>query len=370
MYDIPATLMRGGTSKCWVFSRHDLDVPGANLDDILPRLYGSPDSRQIDGVGGGTSTTSKAVIVSPSARADADIDYSFAQIGVADGVVDWSSNCGNCSAAIAPYALHKGWLAPAGDLTRVRIHNTNTGQLIVAEVPTPGGRFMETGEARIAGVPFPGLEVVLWFVDPAGRSTGRLLPTGSALDDLDGTPATLIDAGAPLVIVRAADLGLDAAVTPADIDSRETLRARIETLRRAGAVRMGLAPVPDAAARAIPKFALVSAPTGNDHDLGVVMMSMGAAHPALAITGSVGLSVAATTPGTLVHELSSGRARSAVRLRTPSGVLTTRVGTWDGYPAVGVGRTARRLADAVLALPVEELLPFSTDAVRPALAVR
>lgn len=370
MYDIPATLMRGGTSKCWVFARGDVDVPDVDLDDVLRRLYGSPDSRQIDGVGGGTSTTSKAVIVSPSARPDADIDYSFAQIGVADGVVDWSSNCGNCSAAIAPYALHKGWLRPDGDVTRVRIHNTNTGQLIVAEVATPDGRVIETGAARISGVPFPGLEVLLWFVDPAGRSTGRLFPTGSTTDELDGTPATLIDAGAPLVIVRAADLGVDAAVTPRDIDASETLRARIEILRRAGAVRMGLAATADAAARAIPKFALVSEPTGDDHDFGVVMMSMGAAHPALAITGSVGLSLAATTAGTLVHDLSRGTSGSAVRLRTPSGVLTTRVGTWEGRPAVGVGRTARRLADAVLPLPVEEFPSFSRGAVPRELVVR
>jgi len=370
VYDIPATLMRGGTSKCWVFSRDDVDVPGADLDDVLRRLYGSPDSRQIDGVGGGTSTTSKAVIVSPSARADADIDYSFAQVGVADGIVDWSSNCGNCSAAIAPYALHKGWLRPDGDLTRVRIHNTNTGQLIVAEVPTPDGRVVETGQARIAGVPFGGLEVVLWFVDPAGRSTGRLFPTGSAVDELDGLPATLIDAGAPLVIVRAADLGLDPAVTPSGIDADGTLRARIEGLRRAGAVRMGLAPTPGAAARAIPKFALVFEPTADDHDFGVVMMSMGAAHPALAITGSVGLSLAATTAGTLVHDLSRGQGQHAVRLRTPSGMLTTRVGAWDGRPAVGVGRTARRLADAILPLSLEELPSFSPGAVPRELAVR
>ncbi len=370
MYDIPATLMRGGTSKCWVFARDDVDVPGIHLDDVLRRLYGSPDSRQIDGVGGGTSTTSKAVIVAPSARADADIDYSFAQIGVADGVVDWLSNCGNCSAAVAPYALHKGWLRPKGEVTRVRIHNTNTGQLIVAEVPTPDGRVVETGDARISGVPFPGLEVVLWFVDPAGRSTGRLFPTASTTDDLDGTPVTLIDAGAPLVIVRASDLGLDADVSPADIDASETLRARIEILRREGAVRMGLARTPDAAARAVPKFALVSEATDDDHDFGVVMMSMGAAHPALAITGSVGLSLAATTAGTLVHELTGDPSSSAMRMRTPSGVLTTRVGSWQGRPAVAVARTARRLADAVLPLPLEELTSFSRGAVPRELAVR
>lgn len=363
MFEIPATLMRGGTSKCWVFHRQDLDRVGAPVDDILLRLYGSPDERQIDGIGGGTSTTSKAVILSPSRRDDADVDYSFAQVGLTDARVDWSSNCGNCSAAIAPYALHAGWVRPQGERTAVRIHNTNTGQLIVAEVPTPGGVFSEVGDARIAGVSHAGLEVVLWFVDPAGRTTGSLLPSGRAAESIDGVPVTLVDAGAPVVAVEASALGLSGVESPSDIDTRLELLARIEGIRRQAAVRMGLASTPLEAAKAIPKVALVSASGGDDHDLGVTMMSMGRAHPALAITGSVALTLAATTEGTVVHRLATSRTPGAVSFRTPSGVITTRAGRHGSSPAVGVARSARRLADAAVTLPTEHLAGFA-----PALA--
>ena len=358
MLDIPATLMRGGTSKCWVFRRDDLERVGAPIDEVLLRLYGSPDGRQIDGIGGGTSTTSKAVILAPSRRDDADIDYSFAQIGLADSRVDWSSNCGNCSAAIAPYALHAGWLQPRGERTAVRIHNTNTGQLIVSDVPTPGGNFSESGDARIAGVPHAGLAVTLWFVDPAGRTTGSLLPTGRTAESIGGVPVTLIDAGAPVVAVMAASLGLSGFESPADIDSRPDLLARIDGIRREAAVRMRLATTPQEAAKAIPKVALVSAPRGDDHDLGVVMMSMGKTHPALAITGSVALTLAATTEGTVVHRLAASREPGAVSFRTPSGVITTQAGRRGESPAVGVVRTARRLADASVTLPTEQLVGF------------
>lgn len=355
MVEIPATLMRGGTSKCWVFSRADLEQVGAPIDDVLLRLYGSPDERQIDGIGGGTSTTSKAVILSPSSREDADVDYSFAQVGLADGRVDWSSNCGNCSAAIAPYALHAGWVVPRGDRTAVRIYNTNTGQTIVAEVPTPGGSFSEVGDARIVGVPHAGLEVVLWFVDPAGRTTGSLLPSGTPAEEIDGVPVTLIDAGAPVVVVEASGLSLTGQETPAEIDARPDLLARIDAIRREGAVRMGLAATPAQASKAVPKFAIVSPSSADDHSFGVTMMSMGKAHPALAITGSVALSLAAAAPGTVVHRVASPSVAESVSMRTPSGVISTRLGRHGGSPAVGIGRSARRLADASLALPIEQL---------------
>ncbi|SDQ90108.1 PrpF domain-containing protein [Microbacterium sp. cf332] len=370
MLDIPATLMRGGTSKCWVFSRSELERIGAPVDDILLRLYGSPDERQIDGLGGGTSTTSKAVILAPSLRDDADIDYSFAQVGLADGRVDWSSNCGNCSAAIAPYALHAGWLVPRGERTTVRIFNTNTGQLIVAEVPTPGGMFDESGDARIVGVPYPGLEVVLWFVDPAGRTTGSLLPSGRPWEEIAGVPVSLVDAGAPVVVADAAALGLTGHETPAEIDARPELLSRIDAIRREGAVRMGLAATSAEALKAVPKFAIVSPSTAGDHDFGVIMMSMGKAHPALAITGSVALTLAATVPGTVVERLARHEGAEIVSMRTPSGVITTRVGRHGTSPAVGITRTARRLADASVTLPVEQLPGHVPGLAEEALLVR
>ncbi|RAZ31258.1 PrpF domain-containing protein [Microbacterium sp. SMR1] len=370
MLEIPATLMRGGTSKCWVFRRDELERVGAPVDDILLRLYGSPDERQIDGLGGGTSTTSKAVILAPSQRDDADVDYTFAQIGLADGRVDWSSNCGNCSAAVAPYALHAGWLAPRGDRTAVRIFNTNTGQLIVAEVPTPGGMFDESGDTHIVGVPFAGLEVVLWFVDPAGRTTGRLLPSGVALEEIDGVPVTLIDGGAPVVIAEAAALGLTGLETPAEIDARPELLARIDGIRREGAVRMGLAATAAAALKAVPKVALVSPRSADDHDFGVTMMSMGKAHPAIAITGSVALTLAAATPGTVVSRMAARGAADVTSLRTPSGVVSTRIGRHGALAAVGITRSARRLADASVTVPLEQLPDHASGLVEEALLVR
>ncbi|MBM3716092.1 MAG: methylitaconate delta2-delta3-isomerase [Actinobacteria bacterium] len=370
MLDIPATLMRGGTSKCWVFSRRELERIGAPVDDILVRLYGSPDERQIDGLGGGTSTTSKAVILSRSDRDDADIDYTFAQVGLTDGLVDWSSNCGNCSAAIAPYALHAGWLLPRGDRTRVRIFNTNTNQLMIAEVPTPGGIFDESGDARIVGVPYAGLEVVLWFVDPAGRTTGRLLPTGLAAERIDGVPVTLVDAGAPVVIAEAEALGLTGLETPAEIDGRPELLRRIEGIRREAAVRMGLARTPEEARKAVPKVAMVSSDGPGGRVVGVTMMSMGKAHPALAITGSVALSMAAATAGTVVHRIATPDDQGTVSLRTPSGVIVTRIGVQNGSPAVAITRTARRLADASVTLPVDQLPGHVPGLAEEALLVR
>lgn len=222
MREIPATWMRGGTSKCWVFEREVLTVPGRSIDEVLLRLYGSPDPRQIDGVGGATSTTSKAVVLTRSDRPDIDVEYTFAQIGIADGRVDWTSNCGNCSAVVGPYALRRGWVVPAGEVTTVRINNTNTGQLIVVDVPTPSGHVTEEGGDHIPGVAQPGLGVHLWFIDPAGRTTGALLPTGNAVDVVDGVRVTLLDAGAPVVLVPADEVGADGAASRPNSTPRKT----------------------------------------------------------------------------------------------------------------------------------------------------
>lgn len=353
MREIPATWMRGGTSKCWVFERDVLTVPGRGVDDVLLRLYGSPDPRQVDGVGGATSTTSKAVVLTPSDRPGIDVEYTFAQIGIADGRVDWTSNCGNCSAVVGPYALRRGWVVPTGDVTTVRIDNTNTGQLIVVDVPTPDGRVTEEGSDRIPGVARPGLGVHLWFVEPAGRTTGALLPTGNAVDRVDGVRVTLLDAGAPVVLVPADEVGVDGAASPATLDAREDLLGRLDRIRRAAAVRMGLAADPAGAARATPKLALVSAGRAGRSDVTVRMLSMGRTHPALAVTGSVALTAAAHTPGTVLSDFTAG-GLEVLRLDTPAGVVTTRAGTRDGRFAIGVTRTTRRIGDATLVLPDDE----------------
>jgi 2-methylaconitate cis-trans-isomerase PrpF len=353
--EIPATWMRGGTSKCWVFEREVLTVPGRSIDEVLLRLYGSPDPRQIDGVGGATSTTSKAVVLTRSDRPDVDVEYTFAQIGIADGRVDWTSNCGNCSAVVGPYALRRGWVVPTGEVTTVRINNTNTGQLIVVDVPTPSGHVTEQGGDHIPGVTQPGLGVHLWFVDPAGRTTGALLPTGNAVDLVDGVRVTLLDAGAPVVLVPAGEVGADGTAYPAALDAQEDLLGRLDRIRRLAAVRMGLAADPAGAARAVPKLALVSAGRPGSSDVTVRMLSMGRTHPALAITGSVALTAAAHTPGTVLSEFTAGE-QEVLRLDTPAGVVTTRAGTRDGLLAIGVTRTTRRIGDATLVLPDDEPL--------------
>src|SRR5687768_16635416 len=177
--------MRGGTSKCWVFDADVLATAGGlSADTTLLRLFGSPDPRQLDGVGGGTSTTSKAVILTPSNSPDADVDYTFAQVGIDEQRVDWGSNCGNCSAVVAPYAIERGWVEVGQESTAVRTLNTNTNQLILQKVDTPHGELGGTGTQMIPGVPFPGMPVGMGFFDPAGRTTGALFPTGEPIDKL------------------------------------------------------------------------------------------------------------------------------------------------------------------------------------------
>ena len=356
MHKIPATWMRGGTSKCWVFEWDSLDVPGKDVDEVLLRLFGSPDHRQIDGVGGGTSTTSKAVILAPSVSEDADVDYTFAQVGIDEQRVDWGSNCGNCSAVVAPYAIARGWVPAGPESTTVRTLNTNTGQLILQKVPTPDGRLPETGTQTIPGVPFPGLSVGMGFLDPAGRTTGRLFPTGERIDKLafDGrqVQATLIDAGAPVVILDAMDLGLTGQETAAEIDSRPELLVHLDDTRRDAAVLMGLASTRAEAERAVPKLAIVApSEDGSGADLAVRMLSMGRLHPALAITGSVALTMAAQHDGTLVSNLVAGDSSSGLIMQTPAGLIQTWAEDRDGVPVVGALRSARRLADAELLLP-------------------
>ncbi|MCV2489037.1 hypothetical protein OF117_06650 [Geodermatophilus sp. YIM 151500] len=368
MRELAATWMRGGTSKCWVFDRADLDNLGLDPAAVLLRAFGSPDPRQVDGVGGATSTTSKAVILAPAGTEDADVDYTFAQVGIDEPVVDWGSNCGNCSAVAGLYALRRRWVQPTGELTTVRVRNTNTGQLIVQQVPTPGGVVEEDGTEHIPGVPFPGVGVRMWFRDPAGRTTGSLLPTGSPREELafDGrlVPATLIDAGAPVVVLDAATVGLAGSESPAEITARAGLLAALDGVRRQAAVRMGLAVDEVSAERAVPKLAVVGpAPTTGEADLTVRMLSMGQVHPALAITGSVALTMAAATPGTLVADRVVAAIAGRLRLATPSGVVATHTGEMDGAPAVAVTRTARRIADAVLALP-DDALPLRGPASR------
>ncbi|MGK3647907.1 PrpF domain-containing protein [Pseudarthrobacter enclensis] len=355
---IEAEWMRGGTSKCWVFEADHLG-DGASLDALLPRVFGSPDSRQIDGVGGATSTTSKAMILDRPAEDGIDVDFTFAQVGIEEAAVDWGSNCGNCSAVVGLYAIEKGWVVPGGDVTKIVTRNTNTGQIIVQRVATPAGALPIVPDAQMPGVPFPGYRVGLGFQDPAGKTTGALLPTGSATDTITagGTRWTvsMVDAGAPVVIVRAEDLGLDPARYESWLAGVELQLDTLDQIRRQAAVRMGLASTTAAAARAIPKLAIAAAPaTSQDKDaadINVMMLSMGRPHPALAITGSIALTLAARTAGTVLHHMTGGTQGAALKLRTPAGVLETWTEENDGGLLVGVDRTARTIATTLIHLP-------------------
>lgn len=355
MVAIPATWMRGGTSKCWVFEGDALNIPGKTVDEVLLRLFGSPDFRQVDGIGGGTSTTSKAVILSRSENPDADVDYTFAQVGTDEMRVGWGSNCGNCSAVVAPYAIERGWVNASDGSTAVRILNTNTNQLILQKVLTPGGKVPEVGNHMIPGVPFPSLPVGIGFIDPAGKTTGRLFPTGRQTETLTfkghPVPATLIDAGAPVVILPAEAIGLTGHETAAEIDGHAALLESLDEVRREAAVLMGLANVPEAAERAIPKLAFVARPIdGDEADLSVRMMSMGKLHPSLAITGSVALTMAAQED-TVVSRALRDHFLGKLSMRTPAGLVQTWMEDYEGTVVVGTVRSSRRIANAELLLP-------------------
>lgn len=367
MREIDATWMRGGTSKCWVFRREDLEVPNLSVDEVLLRLYGSPDHRQVDGLGGGTPTTSKAVILAASTAGGVDVEYTFAQVGIDEAKVDWSSNCGNCSAVVASFAIREGWVAVTAPETSVRVLNTNTGQLIVQHVPTPDGRLDEAASETIPGVPFPGAPVRMGFVDPAGRSTGHLFPTGLRRQRLarTGVTVTLVDAGAPVVAVRAGDLGVRGDEEIGRLDLVPGLLARLDAVRREAGVLMGLADTPETVARAVPKLALVSEGSEGTEgtegtDLTVRMLSMGRFHPAVPVTGSVALTLAAGAEGTVVHDLVTTEPSKGLRLGTPAGCVETFVEEHDGVPVVGVVRTYRRLAHGSVVLPDPPLMPSAS----------
>ena len=352
---IPATYMRGGTSKGVFFSLLDLpaiaQVPGAARDALLLRVIGSPDpyEKQIDGMGAATSSTSKTVIVSKSAHADHDVDYLFGQVAIDKPFVDWSGNCGNLSAAVGSFAISSGLVdaarIPHNGTAVVRIWQANISKTIIAHVPMTDGAVQETGDFELDGVTFPAAEVQLEFLNPAADEEGAggsMFPTGNLVDDLDvpgvGTlNVTLINAGIPTIFVNARDLGYTGAELQNDINSDPKALAMFETIRAHGALRMGLIDrLEDAAKRQhTPKVAFVAGPldyvsssgkpvSAQSVDLLVRALSMGKLHHAMMGTAAVAIGTAAAIPGTLVNLAAGGEQRSAVRFGHPSGTL--RVG--------------------------------------------
>ncbi len=385
---IPATYMRGGTSKGVFFKLTDLPAaaqqPGAVRDAILLRVIGSPDpyGKQIDGMGGATSSTSKSVILAKSSKPDHDVDYLFGQVSIDKPFIDWSGNCGNLSAAVGPFAISNGLVdaarVPQNGIATIRIWQVNIQKTIIAHVPITNGVVQETGDFELDGVTFPAAEVQLEFLDPAdegeGDGGGAMFPTGNLVDDLVvpgvGTfKATMINAGIPTVFVNAKDIGYTGTELQDAINGDAKALAMFETIRAHGAMRMGLIKSLDEAAtrQHTPKVAFVAPPASytassgksvqaTDIDLCVRALSMGKLHHAMMGTAAVAIGTAAAIPGTLVNLAAGGGTRPAVRFGHPSGTLrvgaeaTQENGEWVVKKAV-MSRSARVLMEGNVRIP-------------------
>ncbi len=341
---IPAVFMRGGTSNAVVFNARDLPDDRKQWDDIFLAAIGSPDpyGRQLDGMGGGVSSLSKVCVIGPSTRPDADIDYTFAQVQVKEAKVDYGANCGNMSAAMGPFAVDEGLVKVSGQEALVRVHNTNTKKIIWSRFPLDDGQAAVDGELAIPGVAGTGASVKLEFREPGGATTGKLLPTGNVADTLDvpgfgKVRVSMVDAANACVFVRAADLGIKGTELPDDIDANPELLKKLEAIRVAASVAMGVMKTPEEAAKrkSVPFVGFVSGPqdaktlTGEalgatGVDLTGRMMSNGQPHRALPLTCTLCMAVAARLEGSVVHEAtrSTNNPESEIRIAMPSGVLT------------------------------------------------
>jgi probable AcnD-accessory protein PrpF len=387
---IPATYLRGGTSKGVFFRLQDLpeaaQTPGPARDKLLLRVIGSPDpyGKQIDGMGAATSSTSKAVIISKSTHPDHDVDYLFGQVSIDQPFVDWSGNCGNLSAAVGPFAVSNGFIdasrIPRNGTVVVKIWQANIGKTIVAHVPITDGAVQETGDFELDGVTFPAAEVQLEFMDPAAEEGddggGAMFPTGNVVDDLEvpgvGTlKATMINAGIPTIFVNAESIGYTGTELQDAINGDPKALAMFETIRAHGALRMGLIRNIDEAARRqhTPKVAFVAKPAAytassgktvkaEDVDLLVRALSMGKLHHAMMGTAAVAIGTAAAVPGTLVNLAAGGGEREAVRFGHPSGTLrvgaqaTFADGQWTVTKAI-MSRSARVLMEGWVRVPAD-----------------
>jgi 2-methylaconitate isomerase len=384
---IPATYMRGGTSKGVFFSLSDLPeaarVPGAKRDTLLLRVIGSPDpyAKHTDGMGGATSSTSKTVILSKSSQAGHDVDYLFGQVSIDKPFVDWSGNCGNLSAAVGGFAINKGLVdaarIPQDGMAEVRIWQANINKTIIAHVPMTKGEVQETGDFELDGVTFPAAEVKIEFLDPADGD-GNLFPSGNLVDELEvpgvGTlKATMINAGIPTIFVNADSIGYTGTELQDDINNDEKALAMFESIRTHGAMKMGLiTDINEAAQRQhTPKVAFVAGPAKytassgktileSDVDLLVRAMSMGKLHHAMMGTAAVAIGTAAAIPGTLVNQAAGGGERDAVRFGHPSGTLKVgaEAGLIDGEwsaSKVSMSRSARILMEGHVRVPGDVL---------------
>ncbi len=385
---IPASYMRGGTSKGVFFRLQDLperaQSPGPVRDALLSRVIGSPDpyGKHTDGMGGATSSTSKVVIIAPSTQPGHDVDYLYGQVPINEAFIDWSGNCGNLSSAVGPFAIANGMVDPArvprDGLCTVRIWQANIQKTIVAHVQVTNGEVQETGDFELDGVTFPAAEVQLEFIDPAdegdGDGGGAMFPTGNLVDDLEVPgvgvfKATMINAGVPVVFVEAAALGYDGTELQGAINEDNVALAKLEAIRAHGAVRMGLVDSVDAAAKRplTPKVAFVAPPKDyvsssgkpvHAADVGLLAraISMGKLHHAMMGTASVAIATAAAVPGTVVNAAAGGGTRDVLVFGHPSGTLRVGAdvgqvgGTWVVTKAV-MSRSARVLMEGTVRIP-------------------
>lgn len=369
-------ILRGGTSRGVFFLANDLPADRAAIEPILLDVFGSPDIRQINGLGGATSQTSKAAIIGPPSRPDADLDYTFAQVSVPAPVVDWGGNCGNISSAVGPFAIDQGFVRALEPTTTVRIHNTNTRKIIIAQVPTAGGRAEVDGDYAIPGVPGTGARIQLEFTDPAGTLADRLLPTGRACDEVriaDGRTfeVSVVDAGNATVFLRAQDVGLTGTELPPALEARTDATDVLEEVRGVVAEWLGLVSDRREATRrspGLPKVGVVARPQSyattsgetiaeEQADLSGRLMSMQTAHRSYMTTGAIATAAAAFVPGSLVAEVTRVAADrpdpATIRIAHPYGVMEAVVradATADpvAIQGIAVGRTARHLLDGTV----------------------
>jgi len=386
---LQAVIMRGGTSRAVFLHERDLPADPAERDPAILGVFGSPDPfrKQVDGLGGATSSTSKVAVIGDGRAHGVDVTYDFGQVSIDQPLIDRRGNCGNISSAVGPFAVDEGLVEVVEPVTQVRFLNTNTGKVIVAHVPTRDGRFDPRGDFAIPGVPGTAAKIQLDYLDPGGAVTGALLPTGRVRDvvDVPGVgeiEISIVDAANPLVYARWEDLGLTGLETPQDVDGDPALLARIESVRAAAAVLAGITATPEEATAnvpSVPKMAFVGRPrdyvrtdgepaTASATTLRAAMMSMGRLHPAFALSGGICTAVAAGIPGTLVAGLSDHASAPAgvCRIGHPSGILSMEAhpeqvdGAWH-IAKVSAFRTARRLMEGVAYVPDREYLPDNAE---------
>lgn len=340
---IPCLWMRGGTSKAACFLASDLPTSPEQRDAVLLAVMGSPDPRQIDGIGGADPLTSKVAIIQPSTRPDADVDYLFAQVNVDRAVVDYGQNCGNILAAVGPFAIERGLVARVAPMTQVRVHMVNTGQIAIADVPCSADGVEYGGEARIDGVPGTASPIILHFLDIAGATCGALLPTGNVVDRFDGIDVTCIDNGMPVILLRASDLGRSGYETREQLDADVALKQRLESIRLQAGPRMNLG---DVSQRSVPKMTLIAEP----RDGGAISSRTfipHRCHASIGVFGAVSVATACLLPGSIAQGLAKvADARELmVSVEHPGGEFSVALQRGDdgGLAGCGLLRTARLL---------------------------